>query len=141
MFISENEEQTKSFARQLASGFNGGEIILLSGDLGAGKTAFTKGVAEALLVKNVVASPTFTILNVHSGQKLELYHFDMYRIEDESELYELGFDELIGNKSGVCCVEWFENVPALFVGHNVILVEITKIDEDKRKIEIKEKIF
>ena len=135
-FISKSENQTFDFAFNFAKEFKGGEVILLNGDLGAGKTAFSKGIAKALGVTNVVTSPTFTILNEHYGEILNFYHFDFYRLEDESELKELGFDEFIGNKNGVCAIEWYQKAPSILPS-NAILVDIEKIDENTRKITIK----
>lgn len=133
-YISKNIRQTINIAKNIASHFTGGEIILLSGELGAGKTAFTKGVAEALEIKALITSPTFTIMNMYSSGKLILYHFDMYRIEDSRDILELGFDEYIGNLNGVCCVEWFNQTPDLFKNKKCIKVDLIKLDENIRKI-------
>ena len=127
-YISISEKETFNIAKNLAKDFKGGEILLLSGDLGAGKTAFTKGIAKALNVKAIITSPTFTIMNEYKSGKLELYHFDMYRIEDTNELKELGFEQYIGNKNGVCCIEWFEKVPELFISKQVKHITIDKLD-------------
>lgn len=135
-YISKNIEQTISFAKNLAEKFKGGEILLLSGELGAGKTAFTKGVAQGLGILGIITSPTFTIMNMYTSGKLNLYHFDMYRIEDDKEIYELGFDEYIGNPNGVACVEWFNQTPELFENKKSILIKLDKIDDDTRKITI-----
>ena len=133
-YISKNIKQTINFAKKMAQSFKGGEILLLSGELGAGKTAFTKGIAQGLQVNGIITSPTFTIMNMYTSGKLNLYHFDMYRIEDEQEIYELGFNEFIGNSNGVSCVEWFSQTPQLFAGKKCKLVKIEKIDDDTRKI-------
>ena len=140
-FISKNIEQTISFAKSLSEKFSGGEILLLSGELGAGKTAFTKGIALGLNIKSIITSPTFTIMNMYSSGKLNLYHFDMYRIEDERDIYELGFNEFIGNPNGVCCVEWFTQTPELFKGQKCIFVNIEKIDDNTRKITVEENLW
>ena len=136
--ISKNINQTIDFAKKLAKGFKGGEILLLSGELGAGKTAFTKGIAKGLGINAIITSPTFTIMNMYTSSKLNLYHFDMYRIEDESEIYELGFNEFIGNTNGVCCVEWFTQTPELFENKKCLLVTLEKIDDDTRKITVED---
>lgn len=135
-YISNNEKQTFKIAKDFAKVLKGGEILLLKGDLGAGKTAFTKGIAKALEVKAIITSPTFTIMNEYKSGKLELYHFDMYRIEDVSELKELGFEQYIGNSKGIACVEWFEKTPELFSNRSTILIEFEKLNENKRKITI-----
>ena len=134
-FLSKSESETFDCAFNFAKSLQGGEILLLKGDLGAGKTAFAKGVARACGVDDIVTSPTFTILNEHYGKRLNLYHFDMYRIDDESELKELGFNEFIGKKDGVCAIEWFEKTPSL-LKNDCILIDIEKIDDETREIEI-----
>jgi tRNA threonylcarbamoyladenosine biosynthesis protein TsaE len=90
-FISKCEEDTLKIGKDFASNLLGGEIITLEGDLGAGKTVFTKGVALGLKIEDIVTSPTFTIMNMYLGEKLNLYHFDMYRLNDESELKRIRF--------------------------------------------------
>lgn len=134
-FLSNSEQETFDFAFDFASKLKGGDVVLLAGDLGAGKTAFTKGLARAFGIGGIITSPTFTILNEHYGNKLNLYHFDMYRIDDESELRELGFDEFIGKTDGVCAIEWFEKTPSILPS-SAILVNINKIDDNSREIVI-----
>lgn len=138
-FFSNSEQETINIAYNFGKTLSGGDVILLDGDLGAGKTHFTKGIAKALGIKAIVTSPTFTIMNTYSGENLNLFHFDMYRIENEDELKELGFEEVIGNGKGVCCFEWYKNTPHLFDNIPYILVTIEKIDDEKRKIIIKGK--
>lgn len=133
--ITNSEKDTFDVAYKFALSLHGGQVVLLKGDLGAGKTAFTKGMAKALNIDDIITSPTFTILNEHYGDKLNLYHFDMYRIEDESELKELGFEEFIGKDDGICAIEWFEKTPSI-LPNNAILVNITKLGDNKREIEI-----
>ncbi len=114
-----------------------GDVFCLYGDVGAGKTAFTKGFAKALEIKEDVVSPTFNIVQVYEGTKT-LYHFDVYRIDDINEMENIGFDDyLFGN--GVCIIEWAEIVEEL-LPDNKIVVKITKDekDENKRIIEIGE---
>ena len=137
-YISKNIKQTINIAKDICKNFKGGEILLLSGELGAGKTAFTKGIAEQLGIKAIITSPTFTIMNMYTSGTLNLYHFDMYRIEDERDIYELGFDEYIGNPNGVCCVEWYSQTPQLFKDKKCIHIELIKISDNKRKIIVEE---
>jgi len=109
--LSKSVSQTEKIASSLAKKLKGAEIIALYGDLGAGKTAFTKGLTEALKVNvDDVHSPTFTLLNEYNG-KYKIYHFDMYRINSFEGLYSLGFFDFIGN--GVIITEWSENIDKL----------------------------
>ena len=103
--ITHTVQETEELARKIASEIKGGEVLLLNGTLGAGKTTFTKGFAKALGVKKTVVSPTFTIIKEYEGTSLTLYHIDMYRIEDEDEIYELGIEELYRSDS-VTVIEW-----------------------------------
>ena len=132
-FITNSFEQTKQVAFDLAKTFVGGEVVLLDGDLGAGKTVFAKGVAQALGISQEVTSPTFAIHNSYNGS-LVLNHFDFYRL-DESEAEMLGLDEFFGDKNSVCLVEWWSNIVGL-LPKNCIKVYIQKIDENTRKIDI-----
>ena len=123
--------ETHALAARLAEKLRGGEIILLGGDLGAGKTTFTKGLAKALGIQEVVTSPTFTFMKSYAG-RLTLYHYDMYRVTDASELYELGLEEYLGAEGGVCVIEWnkFENLG------KTITVNICGSGDDPRLIEV-----
>ncbi len=133
-FISKSEKDTYKIAKKFERTLSGGEVVILNGDLGAGKTTFTKGLAKALGITENVTSPTFTLMNIYTSGRLKLYHFDMYRIEDESEAQELGLDEFFyGN--GVCMIEWAENIKNM-LPKNLITINITKLGENKREIEI-----
>ena len=112
IYESYSYEDTMNIAKDIADTFQGGEFVAMYGDLGAGKTAFVQGVAKALGINAHVTSPTFTIVNEYDG-RLPLYHFDVYRICDAYEMYEIGFDEYIGS-NGVCIVEWAELIEELF---------------------------
>lgn len=105
--ISESVEATAEIARFLAQGLKGGEVLTLTGDLGAGKTRFTQGLAQGLGITKQVNSPTFTLIKEYHGGRLPLYHMDVYRIEDEWE--ELGFDEYFYG-TGVSVVEWPQQI-------------------------------
>lgn len=100
-----NEKETEVFARELAKMAQPGSVICLTGDLGVGKTTMTKGIAKALGIEEPITSPTFTVVQEYEGGRLPLYHFDVYRVNDPEELFELGFDEYIHGK-GVCVIEW-----------------------------------
>ena len=130
-YILKSTKDTDKLAKKIASKLVGGEIIVLSGDLGAGKTTFTKGLCKALKIKENVTSPTFTLMNIYESGRLKLYHFDMYRIEDESEAMELGLNEFFAG-NGVCVIEWAENIKHL-LPKNYIKITITKLGETQRK--------
>ena len=99
-------EETFAFARALAEQAKGGEVYCLDGDLGVGKTVFAQGFGAGLGITEPMASPTFTILREYHVGRLDLYHFDVYRIGSEDEMEEVGFYDLAGNPSGVCLIEW-----------------------------------
>lgn len=132
-YIVHSVEETHNIAKQVAQKLKGQEIILLNGDLGAGKTTFTKGLAKALGIEDVVTSPTFTFMKEYNG-RLNLYHFDMYRVEEADELYELGLNDYLGMEGGVCVIEWnkFEGIK------DPIIIDIEVIDDNTRKITINE---
>lgn len=132
-FISHSVEETEEFAEEFSKSLNGTEIIAMYGDLGAGKTSFTRGLAKGLDVEDNVTSPTFAIVNEYTGS-VPLYHFDMYRIESWNDLYSIGFFDYIGN--GVIVIEWSENIEGA-LDDDVIKVYIEKTDnEDERIIRI-----
>jgi tRNA threonylcarbamoyladenosine biosynthesis protein TsaE len=107
-----SEEETTAVGRDLAATLSAGDVLLLYGDLGAGKTAFVRGLAEGLGVpREEVSSPTFTLIQEYRGGRLTLFHVDLYRIEDPREFDELGLDEIA--VGGVLAIEWAERLPAL----------------------------
>ena len=117
-------------AEKIARTLRGGEVIVLSGELGAGKTAFTKALAAALGVKETVLSPTFTMVKEYKGENLSLYHFDLYRIEDAAELEELGLDEYFSSDA-VTVIEWNKLDFSDFPG-KVIEISIDYISPESR---------
>lgn len=106
IFNSKSENDTLSFAKKFASKLNKKDVIVLSGDLGSGKTKFTEGILSFFGLENEFSSPTFTIVNEYSKDDIKIYHFDVYRLEDSSEFYEIGGDEYYEN--GICIIEWGE---------------------------------
>ena len=136
-FISNSVEQTLNFASEFASHLKGGEVITLSGDLGAGKTVFSKGVAKGLGVKETVVSPTFTIMCQYLSGRLNLYHFDMYRLSSGLEAEEFGFSEYIQNPNSVSLIEWSENVQSI-LPKNIINITIEKINDNSRRIRVEQ---
>lgn len=132
-FITKSPAQTERVGEALGKRLNAGAVIAYRGDLGAGKTAFTRGLARGLGITESVTSPTYTIVNEYLGGRLPLFHFDMYRLGGEDELFDIGWEDYL-ERGGVCAVEWSENVPDAM--ENAISVTIFRLDEDTRKIVI-----
>lgn len=130
--ISHSPEETAALAAKIAEKLEGGETLVLRGGLGAGKTTFTKGLAKALGVTRNVVSPTFTLVREYEDGRLKLYHFDLYRIEDEGELEELGLDEYFRDDS-VVVIEWnrISRLPG-----KVTEIVFTVNPDDSRTIEV-----
>ena len=140
-FISKDVNKTQKFAEKFAKTIKSPCIILLHGDLGAGKTHFTKGLVKGLKSKDVVTSPTFTIMNTYEGGRMPVYHFDMYRLNSAEEAREVGLEEYFNLETldGVSIVEWEEKVPGLIDKSKVIDITIKKLEDDNfRLIEVKE---
>ena len=135
-FISESVQDTQEFAKQFASTLKSGDVVLLTGDLGAGKTTFVKAVAKELGYDGLVTSPTFTLLNQYNG-KMPIYHFDMYRLKSSAEAIECGLDEILCNGEGVCFVEWPQKVASIIPEKNIML-DIVVLDTNKRKFRVTE---
>lgn len=133
-FYTKSEKETRNLGRALGKKLSGGEIIVFFGDLGAGKTAFTGGIAAGLGIDAQVTSPTFSLVNEYAGEKT-LYHFDMYRIGSEDELYSIGFYDYMSDDA-VIAIEWAENVKN-FLPRWDIEVTIEKNGDNERIITIK----
>lgn len=139
MEISNSLNETKKIAADFAKTLKPGDVICMYGDLGAGKTAFVQGIAEGLNIQDYITSPTFTIVNEYFGD-LALYHFDVYRIADCDEMYEIGFDEYIyGN--GVSVIEWAELIEDILPKnrYNVTILKDMSKHDDYRTIKIERK--
>ncbi len=134
VFISNSPADTKKIAADLAATLSGGEVIAFYGDLGMGKTCFVTGLADGLDFKGEVSSPTFAIINEYLGGRLDLYHFDMYRVSGWDDLYSTGYFEYM-ESGGVLAVEWSENIESA-LPEDVIRVTIKRLDETKREISI-----
>lgn len=130
---SETEACGASLARRLCGNGNDRIFVCLYGDLGAGKTAFVRGFASVLSPTSRVKSPTFTVVNEYLGGSVPLYHFDLYRLEDDADaLYGIGFDDYVAG--GHCIVEWSEFLPEIPAG--AVKVTIEKLGGEKRKITV-----
>ena len=105
-FISKNEADTKQLAKKLAAKLKPKDVVVLTGELGSGKTKFTEGFLSYFGLENEISSPTFTIVNEYKKNDLNIYHFDVYRLSDSSEFYEIGGEEYFEN--GICLIEWGE---------------------------------
>ena len=108
-YCSNSVAETEELGAQLAARLRPGDVVAYTGDLGAGKTAFTRGIARGLGIPERVTSPTFTIVNEYEGGRLPLFHFDLYRLGDPEELFDMGWEDYLA-RGGVCAVEWSENV-------------------------------
>ena len=126
-------EETEAVGRKLAAQLQPGDVLAYYGDLGAGKTAFTRGLAAGLGVTEPVTSPTYTIVNEYLSGRLPLFHFDMYRLGSADELFDIGWEDYLA-RGGVCAVEWSENVEKALSG--AIHVTIEPLGGDRRRITI-----
>ena len=137
VFESTSSQMTFEFAKKIGQNLKSGDVLCLDGDLGVGKTVFTKGVAAGLGIKDDVSSPTFTLVQEYYGGRLPLYHFDVYRIDGLWDMDDLGYEEYFYGE-GVCLVEWGSMIKELFP-ENTIYVRIEKDLEkgfDYRKITV-----
>lgn len=130
-FITNSEEETEALGARLAVKLEPGAVIAFTGDLGAGKTAFTRGLARGLGIPDRVTSPTFTIVNEYDGP-LPLFHFDMYRLGGEEELFGIGWEDYL-DRGGVCAVEWSENIAGALEG-DALRVDIRRGAQDTQRI-------
>ena len=132
-FITNSPEETEALGAALGKKLAPGTVIAYQGDLGAGKTAFTRGVACGLGAKESVTSPTYTIVNEYLSGKYPLFHFDMYRLASSDDLFDIGWEDYL-DRGGVCAVEWSENVADAM--EDAIIVTIEKLGEDSRRITV-----
>ena len=131
IYHTNSPEETEAIGQLLASRLQPGTVIAFEGDLGAGKTAFTRGLARGLGAKDRVTSPTYTIVNEYLGGKMPLFHFDMYRLDSSDELFDIGWEDYL-ERGGICAVEWSENVRDAMEG--ALTVRIEKTGETSRTI-------
>lgn len=132
-FITNTSEQTEALGAALAKVLCAGTVIAYRGDLGAGKTAFTRGLARGLGYRDLVTSPTYTIVNEYLGGRLPLFHFDMYRLASAEDLWDIGWEDYL-ERGGICAVEWSENVAEAL--EDAMTVSIEKLGQTSRRITI-----
>ena len=132
-FITNSPAETESIGVALGQRLKPGTVIAYRGDLGAGKTAFTRGLARGLGCREIVTSPTYTIVNEYLGGRIPLFHFDMYRLRSSDDLWDIGWDDYL-ERGGVCAVEWSENVADAM--EDPIYITIEKTGEESRRITI-----
>ena len=130
-YITTSPAETEAVGEALGKVLTAGTILAYRGDLGAGKTAFTRGLARGLGAGEPVTSPTYTIVNEYLGGRLPLFHFDMYRLASADDLWDIGWEDYL-ERGGVCAVEWSENVEDALEAP--IMITIEKLDEDRRRI-------
>ena len=133
VYISNSPGETENIGFALGQILTAGSIVAYRGDLGAGKTAFTRGLARGLGYADAVTSPTYTIVNEYLGGRLPLFHFDMYRLRSSDDLWGIGWDDYL-DRNGVCAVEWSENVADAM--EDAIFITIEKLGDESRRITI-----
>ena len=130
-YVANSPAETEALGAALAERLKPGTVVAFSGDLGAGKTAFVRGMARGLGISERVTSPTFTIVNEYEGGRLPLFHFDMYRLGSADELFDIGWEDYLA-RGGVCAVEWSENVENA-LEEDTIRVDIRRGDTDQQR--------
>ena len=127
-YVSKSENDTINFACNMAKFLEKGNIIVLTGDLGSGKTKFTQGILKYFNLENEISSPTFTIVNEYNTQNVNIYHFDVYRLTDSDEFYAIGGEEYLNN--GICIIEWGEIIEDI-LPNDYIKINFTKDPENE----------
>lgn len=130
MIITHSPEETRALGKKIAAQLKAGDTVLLTGDMGAGKSELARGIARGLGIAGPVPSPSFTILNAYDEGRIPLYHFDWYRVQDSAEIGEMGMDEQIGG-DGIALIEWSENAPE-FVPEKALRILIERKEDGSR---------
>ena len=131
-FITNGPEETEALGARLARALEPGAVVAFTGDLGAGKTAFVRGLARGLGIRDRVTSPTFTIVNEYEGGRLPLFHFDLYRLGCADELFDIGWEDYLA-RGGVCAVEWSERMEEL-LEPGTIRVDLRRGEDESRRV-------
>lgn len=129
--ISNSENETKLIGKKFAKRLKKGDVVVLTGDLGSGKTKFTEGVLQYFELDNEISSPTFTIVNEYENDKGTIYHFDVYRLEDEDEFYAIGGEEYF--QKGICLIEWGEMIGNALPNKYIHISFSRNLDEENRR--------
>ncbi len=129
--ISNSENETKLIGKKFAERLKKGDVVVLTGDLGSGKTKFTEGVLQYFELNNEISSPTFTIVNEYANEKETIYHFDVYRLEDEDEFYAIGGEEYF--QKGICLIEWGEMIEEALPNKYIHISFSRNLDEENRR--------
>lgn len=137
VYNSNSPKETENIAKAFSKELKAGDVICLNGDLGTGKTAFSKGLVKALGFQEPISSPTFTVVNIYEGARLPIYHFDVYRIDDYEEMYEIGYEEYIFG-GGISLIEWSEKISEILPEnrYEITIEKDFEKHEDYRRITI-----
>jgi len=130
-YITNSEAETKAFAKDFARTLTKGDIVVLSGDLGSGKTKFVEGILEKYDLQDEISSPTFTIVNEYKNDAVTIYHFDVYRLEDSDEFYAIGGEEYFEN--GICLIEWGEMIEDILPEKHIKVVFSRDLENENRR--------
>lgn len=133
-----SSDKMAELGEKLAASLGGGDVLLLTGELGAGKTVLCKGLAKGFGITAPVTSPTFTIMNEYCDGRVKFCHFDAYRLDSADEAVGAGLTDFIGNAECVCAVEWWHNIEELFDGLNTVEITINKTGDNEREVIIKQ---
>lgn len=132
ILISNSEENTKMIGKSFAATLKKGDVVVLTGDLGSGKTKFTEGVLTYFGLENEISSPTFTIVNEYVNKDVNIYHFDVYRLEDEDEFYAIGGEEYF--ETGICLIEWGEMIKGTLPKNYIHITFSRNIDVENERV-------
>ncbi len=132
ILISNSEENTKMIGKRFAATLKKGDVVVLTGDLGSGKTKFTEGVLTYFGLENEISSPTFTIVNEYVNKDVNIYHFDVYRLEDEDEFYAIGGEEYF--EKGICLIEWGEMIKGALPKNYIHITFSRNIDVENERV-------
>lgn len=131
-----SEAETIEIGKTIATSLKPGDIVCLYGDLGAGKTTLVKGLALGLGVQDTITSPTFTLMNLYSGQNTQLVHIDTYRLKDEQELVDIGVEDYLGAPNTICAIEWPEKIAGLLKNKKTLNIQIGHTKDNTRNITV-----